>query len=205
MINVFIENPNYLSAKAEKLKLIKRNEVFVELPEPYGGYFISQYARLYSKRKSKGKLKTEYLSGDKKRKNQLKPKYMLYDRHGNPKWFFTSRLVASVFCENTDPERKTQVHHKDRTPFNNKYDNLIWLSPAEHKLLETGKTIFLYNPENKSRLYFKSIPSLCECLNIHKSQLNRILYKGKKPKIVLEDGTLIYDYKGRSVYIGVTA
>lgn len=42
------------------------------------------------------------------------------------------RLVAEAFCYNPDIIHKTQVHHKNGDPFDNRADNLEWLTPEEH-------------------------------------------------------------------------
>ena len=46
---------------------------------------------------------------------------------------YIHRLVAEVFCFNPDLENKTEVHHKDVNSLNNRADNLIWLTPEEHR------------------------------------------------------------------------
>ena len=42
------------------------------------------------------------------------------------------RLVATAFCENDDPEHKTQVNHIDGNPSNNNAYNLEWVTPSEN-------------------------------------------------------------------------
>ena len=42
------------------------------------------------------------------------------------------RLVAENFIENSKPEERTIVHHRDGNRTNNHYSNLVWCSPVEH-------------------------------------------------------------------------
>lgn len=49
----------------------------------------------------------------------------------NRKKYYIHRLVAEYFLEN--PENKPQVHHKDGCRINNSANNLIYLTPEEHR------------------------------------------------------------------------
>lgn len=46
------------------------------------------------------------------------------------------RIVASIFCPG-EAEGKV-VHHKDHNTFNNSADNLMWLTPSEHRKIHRG-------------------------------------------------------------------
>ena len=48
------------------------------------------------------------------------------------KKFYIHRLVASLFCPNSNPEELTQVNHKDGDKSNNHYSNLEWASPSDN-------------------------------------------------------------------------
>lgn len=43
------------------------------------------------------------------------------------------QLVAECFLVNPAPTEKTQVHHKDFNPLNNKVSNLVYVTPKEHR------------------------------------------------------------------------
>jgi hypothetical protein len=47
---------------------------------------------------------------------------------------YVQRIVATAYCENSDPETKTQVNHKNKNRSDNRVDNLEWVSPSENSL-----------------------------------------------------------------------
>lgn len=56
----------------------------------------------------------------------------LYDGEGFGLYYFIHRLVATVWRENPDPEKKNQVNHRDWDIWNNDADNLDWVTPSEN-------------------------------------------------------------------------
>ncbi len=87
----------------------------------YGGkYEVSSYGRIksYAQDRVNGKIKT----GNRTHKGYLS--ILLYDEHGNKKWYPVHRLVASAFLEN--PDCLEQVNHKDEDKKNNRVENLEW-------------------------------------------------------------------------------
>jgi len=189
-IPIYIDDPNYLDTDVEKLNLIQPDETFVELPESnHKGFYISQYGRLYSKRRRKGKLLKDYWF--KSPKGKYKSKYALPSKEGKSKWFFTHRLVASVYCKNIDPKTKDQVHHKDKDVANNHYRNLQWVSRSEHRLLESGRKIFVYGPKDQSLINKVSLQQLCEDLKVCRKKVYKVLYS-KKYKLSSSDGSEVF-------------
>ena len=53
-------------------------------------------------------------------------------RFGQPRYWLVSRLVAQTFCPNPDPETCTTVDHIDGDTFNNRADNLRWMSQGDN-------------------------------------------------------------------------
>ena len=47
---------------------------------------------------------------------------------GKGRHFLVSRLVASAFCENDDPQHKTTIDHIDGDKRNNRASNLCWMT-----------------------------------------------------------------------------
>ena len=90
-----------------------------------GEYVIYDDGRLWS-RKTGQFLKGAYTS----RGN----KYLFYclSVDGKSKHFYAHRLVAESFVPNPDPEHKTCVNHIDGNTFNNRADNLEWVSYKEN-------------------------------------------------------------------------
>jgi hypothetical protein len=141
MIKVYIDDPVYLDTNDAQLELLDAEEVFVEIPD-HKDYFVSQYARVCSAKRNRKRILKPFNRGSRSRANQLKPSYRFYSPSGGYKDYHAYRLVAKIFCENTDPLTKTEVHHIDKDQFNNSYLNLVWVSAAEHRLLEKGKMLF---------------------------------------------------------------
>lgn len=103
-------------------------EIWAVLPN-YSDYLISNYGRIYS-------FKRKAIKDVKKSKGKVYLTTRLYDDNGVlSNSFYIHRLVALLFCSNSDTEHKTEVHHKDVNSLNNKSDNLVWLTPEEHRAI----------------------------------------------------------------------
>ena len=106
----------------------------------YSQYLISNYGRIFGFKhkaiKTIGK-KRSFKKKRKKNRNKDKQRYFatrLYDDSGKlSNALYIHRLVAEVFCFNPDPESKTEVHHININTLDNRADNLIWLTPKEHR------------------------------------------------------------------------
>lgn len=64
-------------------------------------------------------------------------KVFLVDK-GHQNGVLVHRLVASAFCENDDPIRKTQVNHINEDKTDNRSLNLEWVTPSENVNHGTG-------------------------------------------------------------------
>lgn len=63
---------------------------------------------------------------------------------------YSHKGVALAFCYNDDPEHKTVAHHKNFHRLDNHADNLVWMTPAEHKSLH-GKISGKHHNRTKQR------------------------------------------------------
>lgn len=112
-------------------------EVWKSLEE-YPNYIISNMGRVFSKKNRK--VLKPYPN---KQKNKLQYfRVKLKDKMGVLKDIFVHRVVALAFIKNA--ENKPIIHHIDHNGFNNRADNLMWVTAEEHKKLhakdkETGK------------------------------------------------------------------
>lgn len=187
-----LENPVFLNLEETEIKSTANDEAFVQLPFN-DKYFVSNYGRLYSSHRNR--LLQAQLYGDKEIEGQPRLSYKLKDQHGRYKNYKAHRLVAEVFIENPDPVNKTSVHHKDKDPFNNYYKNLQWVSYGEHGLLDSGKKIYLYNPEDDSMKNFESIQQLSDFLNVDLKPIKTTVYFSE-PKFTLDNGMNIHEVNG---------
>lgn len=74
------------------------------------------------------------------------------------------RLVAIVFIPIPEiyknmPMSKLDVHHKNFIPWDNRAENLCWLTKKEHNALHKSKKVYRYGLDGK---FIDEWPSLCE-------------------------------------------
>lgn len=91
----------------------------------FTGYYITECGRLFSTRK--GKLK-ERKPVVRKRDGYLQFKLRRDDN--TECMMLLHRIMATTFLPN--PENKSQVNHKDNCRFNNRLDNLEWVTRSEN-------------------------------------------------------------------------
>ncbi|MBQ1582834.1 MAG: HNH endonuclease [Prevotella sp.] len=113
-----------------------RKEEWRMVPGYEGLYMVSNLGRIFGIKR--GKIRT--LTIDHKGYYRV-----LLCKNGKQKSIRVHQLVAMAFIPN--PENKAEVHHIDRDRTNNSVDNLMWVTPEEHKLIhsEDIKHIFQYS------------------------------------------------------------
>lgn len=109
-------------------------------------------------------------------------------RHNNvSKSIYIHRLVANAFIENTG--NKPCVNHIDNNPFNNKVDNLEWVTDKENKhhaifigAYRSGSLVL----DKETGIYYNSIPDAARYKNINKNSLRAMLIGQYNNKTSLE-------------------
>lgn len=95
-------------------------EIWKDVVGYEGLYLISNFGSI---KKANGKLVSQYLTNS----NYL---YVWLMKNETYKQCRVHHLVAQAFIPN--PENKPQINHKDAIRFNNKVDNLEWVTPKEN-------------------------------------------------------------------------
>ena len=62
---------------------------------------------------------------------------MKFQGHG---YINIARFIAFLFCENDDPEHKQWVIHLNTNNYDNRADNLQWVTKEEYKKNQTSQT-----------------------------------------------------------------
>lgn len=102
----------------------ERGEVFVEV-EGFGNrYEISNRGRLWSN------IRNKYLGSKDKKTGYISAS--LYNEEGERLSTTIHRLVGEAFIPNDDPENKTEINHKNYKPYDNRVENLEWVSRQEN-------------------------------------------------------------------------
>ena len=98
--------------------------------DEYPSYIISNMGRVFSKNVERI-LKYFVCPYKKMPSKVLYPLVKLQKQTGEYKDVFIHRIVALAFIDN--PENKPQIHHLDKDPMNARADNLLYVTPEEHK------------------------------------------------------------------------
>nr|DAT71078.1 MAG TPA: chromosome partitioning protein [Caudoviricetes sp.] len=113
----------------------------------------------------------------------------LYNEEGKQQTYKVHRLVATEFCENDNPELKTQINHKDENKQNNYYKNLEWVTPAyninyglrtEKAISNRKKPIIVRNVNTNDVIKFESLNSASRVLGLDEARLSDILNNKRK-------------------------
>lgn len=103
--------------------------------------------------------------------------------------FPTHRLLALMFLNDGTNKSKMQVDHIDGNRFNNKLDNLEWVTPSENVLRSfrlglrdnSAVSVVIYNPKTKEKKVFCSLGEAERDLRLHYSAISsRCKHEGKR-------------------------
>jgi len=88
------------------------------------------------------------------------------------------KLVAVAFCENDNPELKTEIDHINYNKKDNRAINLEWVSPRENKDRALKNHLY-YNP-NKKKVYCKQLDMTFSSSYEAGEYLNQTFFKNTK-------------------------
>ena len=176
-------------------------EIWKDIPNYEGIYEASNYGRI---RTAKNKTTFSKLHGIRKWNQRImKPRGESYKtgyrvslwKEGKQRDYLIARLVASTFLG----ESKLTVNHIDGNRFNNKIENLEWLSIGdnvrhafENNLIKTSHKIKLID-KNKNEHLFLSLSKASQFLGRNNGYLSNNINKGKS-EAVDKNGN-IYHYE----------
>lgn len=103
---------------------IERGEVFVEVEGFSNRYEISNRGRLWSN------IRNKYLGSKDKKTGYIHA--TLTTGEGEIVSTSIHRLVGEAFIPNDDPENKTEINHKNYRRYDNRVENLEWVSRQEN-------------------------------------------------------------------------
>lgn len=89
----------------------------------FQGYFISEQGQIWSKKRNK------FLKAYNTNKGYLQ---VALRQNGETKRQYVHRLVAQTFLDNPDPQKFTQVNHKNGIRTDNRLSNLEWVTPTQN-------------------------------------------------------------------------
>lgn len=120
---------------------------------------------------------------DKKKSNIMPRYYVTFSKEGKRVRFYNHRLVAEHFIPN--PYNKEQVNHIDGDPFNNKVDNLEWVSRTENirhafenKLIKTEKPVKQIDKNTGEVInVFKSESEACRQMGVNQTKVLRAIQR----------------------------
>lgn len=163
--------------------------------EDYKGYQVSNLGRVrtfnkitYSKLHGERHWKDRILKEANDKKNKMLS-VCLY-KNGKQKRYLIHRLVAETFL---GKQKNMTVNHKDGNRYNNKLDNLEWLSLKdnikhawENNLIKTNKYVKIINKNNNYDKTFRSMSEASKAIGKNhgyiSSKIKRKIYEDKNFK-----------------------
>ena len=110
----------YTLTMFENNLITTENEILKAIPG-FPGYLASNQGRVYSLKNNR------FLTIE----HRAKYDYIYLSVNGKSRGRRLNRIVALAFCPKT--EEQIEAHHKDRNRRNNRANNLMWVTPHQHK------------------------------------------------------------------------
>lgn len=163
--------------------------------EDYKGYQVSNLGRVrtfnkitYTEKHGKRHWKNRILKERLDKKNKMLSVYLY--KNGKGKSYLIHRLVAETFL---GKQENMTVNHKDGNRYNNKLDNLEWLSLKdnikhawENNLIKTNKYVKIINKNNNYDKTFRSMSEASKAIGKNhgyiSSKIKRKIYEDKNFK-----------------------
>lgn len=202
-----INSSRILGMRGKEIFLLHKDEIFVQVTK-FKDYYISNYGRVISKQSGSYKLLEGHVTShgymsykllrtvEKRRKHKTELVDEMWE-------VMAHQLVALHFLNNTQPDLKIHVHHKDGNKLNNDFRNLRWVSPREHRLIHTIAKIGIYDRENRRVMEYISPYDMAEKYGLSMEQLADIIHRDNETAEFEDWKCYIYYRRSDNVVIAI--
>ncbi len=183
-----------LGLRGKYIKLLHRDEIFVQIGSRNLDYYISNYGRLLSHKNKEYRIIEGHINVN---------GYLVYKLSNGDELIDVGahQLVAQTFFIYPNKDKEYHVHHKDRNKLNNDYRNLQYVTPREHNILHYIKKIGIYDRTTETVSEYDCIYDIAEFLGISIEQFCDIIHPDNETAEKNGWRRYIYYRKRGNVYI----